>query len=81
MITKGLGTNLLITKGLGQMGVIPEPTRFIDPYCNACTPYVESAPVARPFTRIGTCLSIVYDKINTWQLQLKLMLNATYSLR
>lgn len=71
IITKGLGSSLLITQGYGQR---TSAVIFIDPYCKSISPYSPDENVFMPFTRIGTCLSEIaakYDTILLWPLQLK----------
>jgi hypothetical protein len=78
IITRGLGSNLLITRGYGQ-GV--EPTPIVDPYCQmTANPYEQSEKVYVPYNRIGVCASLleVYDKIKLWHLQQKPILNAIF---
>ncbi len=70
IVTKGLGSPLLITQGYGTIDVFV----LIDPYCEGLSPYSQTADVYQPFTRIGTCLSEIiaqYDTMTLWHLQLK----------
>lgn len=77
MITRGLGTSLLITRGLGNHVT----DTLVDPYCQACSPYENTGPIYQTYPRLGTCLSVIfaaYDKIGIWLLQQKRTLKSTY---